>query len=608
MKKSLFFFLLIILNYSCVEDHPALNTFTGDMIYSYLEKDSTYTEYVKIVKKAGLKGMLNAYGAYTCFAPNNSAFRKYYSKFGKNFSFDSLTAGQIDTLARTHIVQNKFMTTDLSNGVIPTVNMNKRFIEIKFSNDSITNNFIILLNDSSQIILRDQEVYNGVVHGLNQVLRPSVVQLPSLISKNPNLSIFAEALELTGLSDSLLLVTDLNYKPTKVFKDEYNGYEIVNPSERKFSYTALIEDNELLKANGINNLTELIERAKELYPSDSQYDNDFRNEHNSLNKYIAYHLVNKGVFLNKFFYTRAVAKGYTPDEFLETMYKYRIIRVSRISDEVTLNHESDQVVHVRKTGSQSTVNGVYHLLDNMLVYTNGVENMLQNIRIRFDIVSLFPEMTNNGIRASEGYMKVNNSSGDRFGFEQGYLTGITFNNFTRLIYLSGKNGQWANFQSDELMGLGSYDLTIRLLPVPPGTYELRFGYSAWERRSITQLYVDNKPVGIPLDLRKTASHPDIGYLPDASTEDNGYENDKMMRNRGYMKAPESYLVYGVSARNNATTFRRIVGTFTFTEYAAHTIRFRSVVDDDLKQCMMDYFEFVPKSVFSPASGEPESRD
>lgn len=609
LKAVVVFLFTITLSTGCVEDiGDSYKTFEGDMIYSFLnKKPELYSEYVAIIDKAGLSGMLSAYGSYTCLAPTNEAFEAYYKSFGPNFNIDSLSAEQIDYLAKTHIVDNIYITDDLQDGVLPNPNMNKRYISIKFTSDSVTNTFKIVLNDSSQIISRDNKVYNGVVQAINRVLRPSEAQLPELIKNNPELSIFAEALKLTGLNDSLLKIKDTSYKPTKVFKDEYNSYEIVNPAERKYGYTALVETDQLLSEHGINNLNDLIAKAKEFYPSGANIA-DYTNRENSLNIYMAYHLVNKAIYLNKFFYATDAIKGYTPEEFIETMYPNRIIRASKINNRITLNYKSSNVVRVEETGGATTVNGVYHKLDNLLVYSPSVEEMLQNTRIRFDIVALFPEFANNNLRASRGFMKTNNSSGDRFGFEDGYIEYISMSKDTRLIYLASKEGQWANFQSDELMGLGSYDITMRLLPVPPGTYELRFGYSANSNRSVTQIYVDNKPIGIPLDLRTSASDAKIGWLLDSSTEDAGVENDKMMRNRGYMKGPNTYYYGQTIVRNYSGVLRRIIGTFTFTEYSAHTLRFKSVIENPQSQCMMDYFEYVPKSVFSPADGTPEVRE
>ena len=608
MKKITILLFISFIGFGCVEDNPTLVTFTGDMIYSYLKKDTAYSEYVKVIDKAGLKGMLNAYGGYTCLAPNNDAFKRFYAQKGPKFDFDSLSKGQIDTIARTHIVVIKLLTSDLTEGVIPNVNMQQRFIEVSFANDSLTNAFRVMLNDSSQIILKDQEVYNGVIQGIDRLLQPSVAILPALIETNENISIFSEALKLTRLSDSLALIRDEDYSPTKTFNDEYDNYEIVNPSERKYGYTALIEDNDVLRAHGINSLDDLIAKANELYPSGAGYENDFTNRNNSLNQYIAYHLINKAIYYNKFFYTRNTIANFIPDEFIETMLPNRILRVSSVYGKVVFNKESDFSPRVVADAGKTTVNGLYHLLDDLLVYTTGVEQMLQSTRIRFDIVSLFPEMINNNIRASEGFMSINNGSGDRFGFEEGYLTGIKTSTDTRLIYMSAKNGQWLAYQADEFHGLGAYDLTIRLLPVPPGTYELRFGYSAWAGRSITQIYIDNKPVGIPLDLKITSDNAKVGSIIDALTSDNGYENDKMIRNRGYMKAPNTIFTQGIVLRDAPDALRRIIGTFTFTDYASHTIRYKSVDGLTDKQCEMDYFEFVPKTIFNRPSGEPEGRE
>lgn len=595
---------------SCLEEHQAYTTFTGDMVYSYLKKDTAYSECAKIIQRAGLSGMLNAYGSYTLLAPTNSAFRMYYATLGRRFSIDSLRQGQIDTIARTHILGNIILTDKMNDGVLPNENMDKRFIEVKFTTDEIKNTLKIMLNDSSQIVARDIKVYNGVVQGISRVLSPSNVLLPDLIHSNPNFSIFYEALKLTHLTDSILKIKDANYHQTKVLKNESETGPAINMTERKFAYTVFVEDNDLLKSNGIHNLSELITKATQLYPSGKGYEADFTDRRNSLNQYIAYHLVNKVIYSNKFFYTTGAVKGYTPDEFIETMLPFRLIKASLLNQATTLNSNSAHPSLLRDGASKTTINGVYHVLDKMLVYDQSVESMLQNTRLRFDVASLFPEFANNSIRCSKGVTQpVDLTWGDIYAFEPSYLPDCKMSKDTRLIYLAGIADSWyANFQSDELKALGAFDFTVRLLPVPPGTYELRFNYAANSSRAITQLYVDNKPAGIPIDMTIGSSDPRIGYLADKNTEDNGYENDKMMRNRGYMKCPNTWTYGGATLRDYAGAVRRIIGTYTFTEYGAHTIRFKACTSDTKKQAMVNFIELVPKSIAYPASGEPESRD
>lgn len=592
-------------------DERYVTTFTGDMIYSYLKKDTTsYSEYLRFVDKAGLKGMLSAYGDYTCLAPNNDAFAAYYKSRGATFTFDSLTAEEVSYIARTHIVNQKYMTENLADGVIPNVNMNDRVIEILFTTDSITQQLKILLNTNSEVVEKDVEVFNGVVHTINRVLTPSLAQLPDLIAADPELSIFSAALHLTGMNDSLLLIEDKYYDPTLFqYKDEYNSYNIPSPPARKYGYTAFVESDALFNAKGINSLEDLIRKAEEWYPAPA-YAGNFENRNNSLNKFISYHLIEKTVNTNQFYFDVSAAKNVELYEFLETMYTHRIMKVSnkRLTSGLAamINPDSGDELYITNR-SKTTVNGVYHFLTGILLYTDNVEYMLSNTRIRFDFASLMPEMTNNNLRLSNSQ---NNSSGDRYGIPPGYFKYIKQSKDTRFIYLAGKDRMWHNYQGDEMMGLGTYDITVRLLPVPPGTYELRFGYSGNTQRSVTQLYVDGKPIGIPLDLRMRKTDPKIGWVRDSETDDNGVETDKALRNRGFMNAPVTMVISqnSVPLRDEIYPMRRIVGTFTFETYEPHYIRFRSVLENPTAQAMMDYFEFVPKSVYAPPGGEPEMRD
>ena len=96
-----------------------------------------------------------------------------------------------------------------------------------------------------------------------------------------------------------------------------------------------------------------------------------------------------------------------------------------------------------------------------------------------------------------------------------------------------------------------------------------------------QMYVDGNIAGTPVDLRINGDDPRVGWVKDSETNDDGVENDKMMRNRGYMKAPEA--LYGIGTedgimpmRDVSFALRYIVGQYHFEEYGAHTFRARSV--------------------------------
>ena len=136
----------------------------------------------------------------------------------------------------------------------------------------------------------------------------------------------------------------------------------------------------------------------------------------------------------------------------------------------------------------------------------------------------------------------------------------------------------------------------KLPPVPAGTYEIRMGYQSETVRHIIQFYVDGEVAGIPVDLRISSSNPAIGYVADALTEDNGIQNDKEMKNRGYLKAPTSYRGNGENniARDDPGIIRKVITTKYLGE-GEHWIRFKNVNENDngSAQFMHDYFEIVP---------------
>jgi len=134
-------------------------------------------------------------------------------------------------------------------------------------------------------------------------------------------------------------------------------------------------------------------------------------------------------------------------------------------------------------------------------------------------------------------------------------------------------------------------------PVPPGTYEIRLGYMAENWRGIAQIFIDDKIIGIPIDLSKAGTSPDVGWVSDASTNDNGVENDKMMKNRGYMKGPNSIFSLangGENLRQQNQSLRIVLGTFTFQDYAPHYFRIKNVEKENAP-FHFDYLEYVPVS-------------
>jgi len=248
-------------------------------------------------------------------------------------------------------------------------------------------------------------------------------------------------------------------------------------------------------------------------------------------------------------------------------------------------------------------NGVYHEIDGLLVYSQEVENELSTKRLRFDSSSFFPELTNNNMRGSR--FKQNtittlyNEQSLHYQLPRNYIARITSSEQTVVGYLAGYH-KFQNYEGDEIFLNASsgklYDFTITTPPIPAGIYEVRFGYLTNGKRGVAQLYFDNIPCGVPLNLNTYAT--DNGWeLPGSVADDPlGYENDKMMRNRGYMKGPANYKVItpgwttGQNARYSNAILRRILGQFTFNEAGSHKLTVKGLSGGEF---MFDYMEFVP---------------
>ena len=156
---------------------------------------------------------------------------------------------------------------------------------------------------------------------------------------------------------------------------------------------------------------------------------------------------------------------------------------------------------------------------------------------------------------------------------------------------------------------GIFDFSVKLPPVPDGTYEVRMNISALSTRGVVQVYLNNKPCGIPVDMRVDGTDPSIGWgagtNAGASAADKA--EDKAMRNRKYMKGPNSYGRYtsdGLTLyRNQSNTIRIIMATTYLSSTQDNYLRFRQVLDNSKAEFSFDYLELCPKSIYGSEDGE-----
>jgi hypothetical protein len=277
-------------------------------------------------------------------------------------------------------------------------------------------------------------------------------------------------------------------------------------------------------------------------------------------------------------------------DYIETMCPNTLLEVQ--TGNIFNKRKDDTAIRLLKVNHKAE-NGYFHEIDRIMVYDKGMENDVLNKRIRFEVESLLPELSTNKIRFSPKEIQI----------PPGYTRNVTYTETTECIYKL--NAAYRNHLGTELLLGGKYDFTYRIPALPPATYEIRFGYVATGGRGVAQLYFDGVPTGIPLDMRIEADNPKIGWVDDSRTDDNGIENDKMMRNRGYMKGTNVSYVYNASniERKEKSCLRMIIATITFDDYRPHTLRAKSVEERRDREFQIDFLDFVPTSYL-----EKEGRD
>jgi uncharacterized surface protein with fasciclin (FAS1) repeats len=586
---------------SCLDDahNDVFRTFEDDTVFSLLEKQAErYSTFVKLLKTAHFDDLLSAYGTYTCFAPDNEAFEHYFTENG--IDPDALTDEEIRILIGSHLLDMEYETKDFTSGPLAKASFSERFLTITISATTEQQTYYV---NNALIALPDLKVHNGVVHGINAVIINNDMMLTDALEAEPEYSLFAEALRLTGLADSLSLINDKNYEQRVVYTTALDQYPYgrywPTPPFRKFGYTIFATSNEILTKFDIRNIDDMKRYASsvydEMYPEDKNR-TDPTDRRNSLNRFIAYHLLDRSIAQSEFFSPVEIVL-FTANsmvyDYIETLCPNTLIESNNENGHgLSFNkHRNGECIRIISPDHQA-LNGVFHGIDRPLTYDRSVEEDVLNKRLRIDFMHMIPEMFNNKLLFME----------EQFYFlPQGYTNRCQWPDNGNVDVIMQVTKQWADYLANDLLVIGRYDFTMELPPVPPGTYEIRIRYHASDpyQRGVAQIYFDGTPCGIPLDMRIASSDPRIGYIRDDQTEDNGVENDKMMRNRGYMKDIDNfYLPYVmVIARNDASAMRRIIATRTFDKAEHHTIRVKCV-EDRTANFHIDDIEFMPIGLIS----------
>ena len=649
---------------SYLEDHEQFSE------YVRLLKEQKVSD----VSETSVYQLMTAYGYYTCFAPTNDAIQKYldslvikgiipeadWNSFPDERTLDSIRSVLVLNSILDGTKQEKtYITPEFpkTNEEFDINTMADRKISVTYDKkdlDSCSIDGICPVSKKN----RDIEAINGFIHEVGYVINPSNETLGSTLHKftidpESNLSIMAKLVEACGLVDSISKVKDERYEQlykTGAFPSfawQLRGWEIPAPEHRKYGYTLFAETDdfweaELSKDREDITLSDIANWAenKGYYP-DAINDDNYVEESNLLNQFTTYHLLPQRIPVDKLA-LHYNERGYNYKNKNQapvipvwahyvTMGKRRLLRIWESAESggpylnrfPKLNNGRQEDYHEKECSEENRgveiktdessgiiklINAVIYPIHAPLAYTDRVRSELAKQRLRYDAWELQPEAMNNDMRLVSKTDAIWYFSSDP---DKQYFQNVTVNSKrTNFMLLSGRDQSWPNYQGDELLAEGVYDITITLPPVPmTGVYEIRMGVSTYSgTRGICQVYWGSRkdqlvPQGIPVNMQLGGNSENnmLGWEKDTEDDDYNAEVDKKMRNNGFMKGPK-YIVASAGGtetnRMNAGATRRIVVRETMSPDVVYYMRFKTVQPDfTQKQLFVDYLEWCPKEVF-----------
>jgi uncharacterized surface protein with fasciclin (FAS1) repeats len=196
------FLLIASLLFSFCKEEPSLwSPKSEEQVASdYIKSIPEYSEFAKLIEITGLEPLLGIRGPYTIMLPNNDAMFAYYKEKGKS-ALSDFDDQFLASLIRNHIITSEISTGDFGLGALRDTSALGDYIVTEFQGSDI------ILNKYSKVINRDIRLANGYAHVIDKVLDPITKDVYTVLSEDPSYKILTEGLKLTGLNDTLELIS-----------------------------------------------------------------------------------------------------------------------------------------------------------------------------------------------------------------------------------------------------------------------------------------------------------------------------------------------------------------------------------------------------------------
>lgn len=402
----------------------------------YIESHPEFSEFGKLIELTGLKPLMSVRGPYTLFLPNNDAMQAYYKEKGVN-SLSDFDKPFLKKLAFNHLLSVDVSTDDMGLGAVRDTNAIGDFLVTEFQGSEI------IINRHSKIIDRDIRLANGYAQVIDHVIDPLTKDVYTVISENPSFKIFAEALKISGINDTLKQVSF--------------------PYGRRLArtrFTVLAVPDSIYQKQGIMAVEDLIKwtGAK----SDS-----LKSLNNAFYRYMEYHCMAGTYYLNTF------STGLYP--------------ILSADNNVSINIDTDYKINLNsktkkytsfivKDSNTPAKNGTIHVINDVLPVVQPEPQT-----VTFETTN-FMEITQ-GDFYGKYYMKWNDG--------QNSLAKIKFEGDFLGYYYKNHDIPTPLINYDALFMLGFWWIEITFPKVMKGRYKIIYG-SPWTGTASFQAYLDGE--------------------------------------------------------------------------------------------------------------------
>ena len=357
--------------------------------------------------------------------------------------------------------------------------------------------------------------------------------LPGRLTSDPKTTIFSQALQLTGLADTLRTYIYDNYKG-EAWKYYYKSHirkEVAWTNENRFKmFTVFAETDSTLNANGINNLDDLKAYAKQIYdeayPEDASVSNP-TDRRNSLNRFVAYHILRHG---SPYWYLTAydgtTQGAFWQNTYLGDMSAWYETLMPHASLKCSYPMGEDKGLYLNRRGLRNgpdkygkqirgakivtdgengfdhkCFNGYYFHIDSLLTYDKKTQDEVLGTELwRVDFKTLSPDIMNNADELRGNYLAEDNTpddspypkNGRNYLYTWGNMENITGNGTSYGLIARRAHLYFWSWQGDEMNLFGDFDMTIKLPPVPAGEWEVRMGTCSMATRPNVRIYLNGE--------------------------------------------------------------------------------------------------------------------